>query len=80
MRITVEAEDIRAGTRQKTTSCPVALALRRRFPDSHVYVLFRLATVGGLQYRMSDEAKYSIVAFDSGLTIEPFSFELTLIE
>lgn len=79
VEISVTAEDIADGRRGSCTKCPIALAIRRLFPDAgsiltgpnHLRMLCRSR---GWQACTPPIAVGFIEAFDRGLPVEPFTF------
>jgi hypothetical protein len=92
MRINVAQKDIDDGVRESCAACPVALAIRRKIRQGGIAVADRYMVVSGVQvtsshtligtssYSNPPEARAFIVAFDSGETVEPFSFDLPIEE
>lgn len=78
MLIEVTREDIDHGLAGSCGSCPVALAIRRRFPDGWVRVGIRCVYAGGRAYHLPSGAIEFIERFDGGMPVEPFSFELDI--
>lgn len=82
MRIYVTAEHIRRGIRRYPGGCPVALALHEALPQWHwkVYqeaLAFRPhAAVHTHSYCLSRAVQRRIAAYDSGLGMQPFAFNL----
>lgn len=81
--VEVTAEDITNGEQQSCTACPVALALKRHFPNSTPIVDvddFSLHQNGEatIWHLLPDEVESRIIAFDAHGTMEPFTFEVTL--
>lgn len=75
--IEVTAEDIERGARIDPERCPIALACRRALPDIAVSV----DGYGIDEYDLiptPDVAAKFITSFDTGKTVEPFSFELRI--
>lgn len=75
--IMVTASDIRDGARCSAERCPVALALRRKFPDvaDEVTVGFTYAGVGDRYLCLSDDAILWINAYDRGREVAPVVLE-----
>lgn len=75
MRIEVTEEDIRVGVLGSSHDCPIAQAFRRcGYHDVVVDEVF--AHFPDRYLVLPDEAVAFIAAFDSGLSVAPFSFEL----
>ena len=80
MRITVTQDHIDKGTPCKSTSCPVALALRVAFPDEFlIFATEEEATLLGLDgvrtIALPDAARDFISDFDVDRTGVPFQFD-----
>jgi hypothetical protein len=80
--IKVTQEDINKGCVKDASNCPIALAIRREFPeDDHVTVdTWRIRVYDGSgRYTTHNTpmiAKIFITRFDSHLHVEPFEFDL----
>lgn len=81
MRIDVTQEDIDKGVKKCHCTCPIALALKRQTrvayevsDDCVVAVTDRFA------HGLPEHASSFIRAFDMGLIVAPFSFELDIPE
>lgn len=83
-RITVTQEDIdiasMSGEHHDTERCPVARAMRRRWPEATVLTYQWFKTEREQQTRklrgMPAAATQFIIEFDRGQLVEPFSFEV----
>lgn len=76
-RVTVSADDIARGAPGSCLRCPIALALRRAFPDAEcVEVDSWRAWIDGVRYWLPQSAQLVIQCVDRGLDVIPFSFEL----
>ena len=76
MKITVTQDDIDNGIRRSCRDCPIALALRRRFPSADIHVDgYGIAIEDGrafvplLARRFADD-------FDNGRPVCPFELEI----
>lgn len=87
MKIKVTQKDIDQGQRSSTHACPIALAIRRRFPRAirvsvmsyRVDVHRTLLTADDRVYTLPPDAKLFIGMFDSGgggSVVKPFTFEM----
>jgi hypothetical protein len=82
--VTVTAEHIAKGQPRSAFSCPIAFALEDALPGTNCYAGRDNLTVyahGGcapwsVRVRHPDSVLKFIRAFDSGLPVEPFTFEL----
>jgi hypothetical protein len=80
MRIRVTQECINDGVQCDCRACPVALAIRRKYPKRDVSV-YRDEMLLRHPYRkisLPQRACDFITAFDEGMPIKPFSFELKI--
>lgn len=86
MKIVVTQDDIDKGRKYNPIACPVALALRRTFPDKDIRSAYTVA-VEHIQLNHFNTVKsypypkgvsLSIQDFDRGLEIAPFEFELEI--
>ena len=77
----VTEADILEGKRNLADCCPIALAIRRRYPYSSNYVPVEVscsqARIKGIWYDLPDEAKSFIRDFDCGRPVKPFTFRVT---
>jgi hypothetical protein len=78
MKITVTAEHIRYGRPCDLLSCPVALAIRDAEWAAFPWVTGGAVEVLGTRINVSlpEEACRFISAFDSGMVVSPFEFDL----
>jgi hypothetical protein len=88
IRIVVLAEDIAHGQKHLSQACPMALALRRRYPEAeaHMWGWCPSPTLhGGLvihgasgatsgRYQISERAHQFIVDVDAGEPVKPSTF------
>jgi len=76
--IRVTQEHIDSGDKGRATSCPIANALRC---EGYVYpsVCAQFVRVGARMYNLPDSVTNFIQNFDKGVEVEPFEFELVLI-
>lgn len=77
----VTARDIRRGTRDSSTSCPVALACKRAsgvnwYVDS--WTLDNYSTGETIQVKTPKRVAKFVFAFDSLKPVKPFSFTLNV--
>jgi hypothetical protein len=79
LKIDVTHEDIQNGRRNDCFACPVALAFKRAGFD-HPYVWYTSVwEYEGSKNRkaiLPDSAREFIDAYDTGLILDPFSFEV----
>lgn len=82
MKITVTQDDINNGVKGDVRHCPVALAIRRLFPDRDMRSGYGFAIDHSVQpfkiYRYSEGVSDSIHYFDIGRGMVPFEFELEI--
>lgn len=88
LRLYVTQDDIDNGQPMRTLDCPVALALRRRFPGEIVAVDYYAVFVNEgknqgkrvrARYQLSKRAAEFVEAFDNALPVQPTSFLLRLL-
>jgi len=79
--VTVTANDIKASKKAlksgewRTTCCPVAQALRRRWPDAGVGTT-NFTKGSGLYQSLPKKAMDFIYDYDQGVAVKPFRFTL----
>jgi hypothetical protein len=77
MKIEVTQEDIDRGIPEDPTSCPVARAVRRAFPDAkQIGVDYGEVVVDDNEWIVNAGTAIFIEDFDRGDKVEPFVFEL----
>lgn len=81
--ITVTQQDIIDGKRESTCACPIALAANRciqgavaRVNDDWINISYMSGRFESLALPM--EAETFVLCFDTGLPVEPFTFELPI--
>lgn len=80
-QITLTQEDIKNGFAGSSTSCPVALALRRAFPEDGIQVDGVSLIIGDHEIDVTDAVGYFIENFDSGdEPVKPFTFTVQFAE
>ncbi len=81
MKIEVTADDIANGKPGFSCECPIALALRRLFPDAgHIEVEMADVHIDYDMVELPDEARDFIEHFDAEDEVSPFSFEIEGLE
>ena len=83
MLITVKQEDINNGNRRDASSCPMAMAIRRKFPKvnpSYINVVSRCCNINGEFYRLSNPAIRFIDKFDHYDLVKPETFTLIKVK
>lgn len=75
LKIEVSKEDILIGTPRSAYNCPIAAALKRAFPNSHIRVAGTIF-IDGRRLSLPDICNTFMVAFDANKAVEPFKFEL----
>jgi hypothetical protein len=80
MRVEITKEDIDNGIPCNNFSCPIALALKRYYPDKVISVGKLWITIEGVYHKMRYYKNSPIVRkfindFDDDIPVEPFSFE-----
>jgi len=82
MKILVTKSDIKAGKRFDATSCPVAIAIEKRFLGKSVKVgSFSIKVINEEKllihiFETTDEVRDFMCKFDIGDKVEPFEFRL----
>ena len=76
MKITLIPDDLIKGIQCDSTSCPVALAAQRAFPESKICVELDTIEIDGLLYNLPGEVERWIADFDDGkhADLEPIQF------
>ena len=73
-------KNIDEGIRGRCRNCPVALAIRDRFPCSQVEVYSWEVSIQGILYRLPPALCHAIRRFDTSGVIAPCAFELDIPE
>ncbi len=76
MKFTLTQEDLDKGIRMSFDSCAVALALKRHFPGSRIWVDARGLQVDGDLYPHSLSSSFVIAQFDGGGTVKPMEIQV----
>jgi hypothetical protein len=76
MMIRVSADNILQGIRYRAALCPVARAIRERFPNKAVIVGAETILIGNARYRLIKRVKKMITKYDCAGGMEPFKFRL----
>lgn len=80
IQLTVEMEDVVDGKVGDPCGCPIALALKRQFPEAKVHVGGQNCSVGDNMYHLSSDAQDFVRDFDLGAhagMVKQYHFELT---
>lgn len=75
--IRVTQDDIANGICQDPLSCPIARAVRRRYPQASIHVGRIILEIAGNKFQLPDRAIDFIDTFDSGraaTSFHPFNF------
>lgn len=80
MTITITAADIEQGNKNCAYSCPASLALRRQTGTCWAVARRCAYAEGGGEFVPPPELRAWIDAFDTGLPVEPTTFEVELPE
>lgn len=84
MQITVTAEHIKNGIRRDACNCPIALAIKEKFYDTHVTPdLIQIKKEKGnhwTNYKPTQKMMIFISHFDNRLTVLPTIFEIHKIK
>ena len=76
MKIQVTQENINQGKIAAGRSCAVALAVLEAFPSAKIVVGCDGININYNYFKMPDEVKRFVYAFDCGLSVTPFEFEI----
>ena len=81
MKIDVIQDDIHSGTRCNPATCPIALSIRRDYPNLTAHVSGKEILIIGDKLLMSfiqlpDEAMSFVTAFDNEEPVTPITFEV----
>ena len=74
--VKITETDIFEGRRDDSEACPIALSLKRLFPEDVVCVESWQICINGVAHPTSSFVNDWIDAFDDGCDMEPFTFEL----
>jgi len=80
MRIEVTVNHIRRGVRHDGKWCPIALALREKFPGVSVVAYPNYIGISTEDFYPPPEATAFMMAFDRGVGVQPFAFDLDGLE
>lgn len=82
VRINVTQRDIDRGVRSTLTSCPIALAIKRRVVEDSTVAVTQFAVLYGtfMSSPFPYRATQFIYHFDLGKPVKPFTFTLELPE
>jgi hypothetical protein len=73
--IKVTQDDIKNGTKRISESCPIALALKRKFKINYAFVRYSFFKLeDGITHPMPEKACNFAEDFDRGKKVKPFSF------
>ncbi|MFN4838776.1 MAG: hypothetical protein ACK4Y5_00725 [Acetobacteraceae bacterium] len=78
MLINVTARDIKLGIPCSKQSCPIARAIRRRFPRSRIKVHAWCLTINRRIISTTPQVTRFINALDDGKRVRPFKFDLPI--
>lgn len=77
IKISVSQEDIDNGTPGDETCCPIALAVKRQYPEyNEVSVEIDVLFLDDINYLMPIEASNFVDDFDEGKSVAPLEFEI----
>jgi hypothetical protein len=77
MKIQVTQQDIRNGVSKSYLECPVALAVKRIYPNFSVAITDKAIWIHGQKFMASRSVQRFIKSFDAGLSVMPFGFNLS---
>ena len=69
--VAITARDIANGRRRSSDSCPLALSLKRRYPDAAIDVTYDAVMVGDRELSLPGQAALFMGAFDAGRPVKP---------
>ena len=75
-KIEITQEDIDRGMRGRSDFCPVALALRRKWPEAEMGCF--ACDLGNRLVLVPELVSKFVEDFDSGKPVKPFTFEIEL--
>lgn len=78
MTISVEQNHILEGLKGDCCGCPIAIAVSEQVKPRFVEVHDAAVYINDKKYPLPERAQEFIYSFDSGETVTPFTFELTL--
>lgn len=76
MNIVITDQDIQDGECWDACKCPVALALKREFPEAEIVVCHTTCVVDDTEYPLPDEARKWILDFDLEKPVAPIQFTI----
>lgn len=74
--VDVTRDDMLNGTRGDSTSCPLAIALKRQFPMLYVRVYSQVAYIGEAEYTLTKQTAFLVHRIDRGLFVAPQTVRL----
>ncbi len=79
MLIEVTEKDIKKNS-HCSYNCPIAMAIKRAFGNSHVVSVYKNISIDGEIYPTPKSAFKFITDFDAGKPVKPFRFRLRIKE
>ena len=76
LRIEITEDDINKGEAKQPSSCPIALAVERMFPDAFGISVTDEIRIDGYRYRGAKVSDF-VESFDSGGYVEPCIIEVS---
>lgn len=77
LRVDVNSMDIDSGARRSPSSCPIAKAIRRMYPDADfISVGSYTAIIDKTPYKVPMDARNFITRYDNSQLVDPAQFEL----
>jgi len=76
MKIRVTRKFINKGKKKSVESCPIALAIKDRFPGQYVKVYSDSAIIGDARYNLRRGMRF-VERFDAGKSVRPVTVELS---
>ena len=75
-RIIVTSEDINEGYKNSSSRCPIALAVRKEYPNGYGAATREYIRLNDIRYTIPEEALIFMHSFDTGYPVMPFSFAI----
>jgi len=76
LRIEITEDDINKGEAKQPSSCPIALAVERMFPDAYAISVTDEIRIDGYRYRSAKVSDF-VESFDNGGYVQPCIIEVS---
>ena len=81
MKVVVTQKNIDEATRNSSTSCAIAQALKEKYPNEKVSVgMMWVIRVGDKRYKHTKKSSDFVSKFDAGKEVEPTTFDFKLMK